>query len=86
MRVEESFHNPNSELITLIFPLSKQTKSGEIDDDPTKGPPYILNFNLVQDLLTTQGFTLIEQYPVPSHLSHPARIGNEIVARWKLNH
>jgi len=77
--------NPQAELVTLIFPLVKKTKEGHDDTDVTKGPPYILSFPLVEKLLTEQGFECIEHYPVPSHLSHPARVNNEIVARWRLS-
>ncbi|KAL9654337.1 hypothetical protein ABK040_010366 [Willaertia magna] len=78
--------NERSELITLIFPLVKKNEeTGEMNDmDRTKGPPYILDFELVNDLLTNEGFENIEHYKVPENLSHPQRANNEILARWIL--
>lgn len=76
--------NANAELVTLIFPLSKRTNTGDLDTDITKGPPYILSYPVVEKLLVDAGFENIEHYNVPSQFSHPARANNEIIARWKV--
>jgi 2-polyprenyl-3-methyl-5-hydroxy-6-metoxy-1,4-benzoquinol methylase len=70
---------PGGELFTLIFPLSTTNVFGRKDGD---GPPHMINYDIVRDLLEKRGFVNIENRPCD--MSFEQRKDNEWIARWVL--
>ncbi|EFJ41367.1 hypothetical protein VOLCADRAFT_98678 [Volvox carteri f. nagariensis] len=65
-------------LVTLVFPVNPEA-------DPEAGPPYPVSPELYTQLLCPQGFEVTYQEPVPAELSHPSRVGREVMMVWRKN-
>lgn len=70
---------PGGELVTLIFPVAKDTDPA--DGNVGSGPPFLLSLKLVQQLLEPLGFSQIDAQEVPANMV--ARGSSEIIARWR---
>eukprot|EP00877_Chromochloris_zofingiensis_P008226 jgi/Chrzof1/3657/Cz13g04010.t1 len=67
---------PGGELVTLIFPVDPSA-------DANLGPPWPVTPELYTQLLADSGWECVHLSPVPSHLSHPGRVGKEWLGCWK---
>lgn len=70
---------PGGELFTLIYPLRVTSTIVFVNNE---GPPYLINYELVKDLLEKRGFVNIENRACDQ--SFEKRKGNEWIARWRL--
>jgi hypothetical protein len=66
------------EIFTLIFPLHSPS---DMSISTEGGPPFVISFEMVKELLEKNGFVNIEQRECDQ--SHKTRQGNEWIARWK---
>ncbi|KAG2432699.1 hypothetical protein HYH02_006683 [Chlamydomonas schloesseri] len=67
---------PGGTLVTLVFPINP-------DADPNVGPPFPISPALFRTLLEPAGFEVVSEAPVPAELSHPPRVGKEVLMVWR---
>ncbi|PNW83917.1 hypothetical protein CHLRE_04g215600v5 [Chlamydomonas reinhardtii] len=63
-------------LVTLVFPINPAA-------DPNVGPPFPISPALFRTLLEPAGFEVVSEAPVPAELSHPPRVGKEVLMVWR---